>query len=133
MRGKSRRSPHFPERCEERKKRGPSSPSPQKGFSTVHVRTTNARRNKHVCSFFPGILQILVLFFSLFIYLAFVNLAISTTFLRCMCAACCWPGYFPLVTSSGCTRQGTGERVVQPTMYPRATQEPVYTCRYTVR
>lgn len=34
--------------------RGSPSPPLWKRFSTVHVRTTNARRNKHVCSFFSG-------------------------------------------------------------------------------
>lgn len=115
--------------------RGSPSPPLWKRFSTVHVRTTNARRNKHVCFFFSGNSpDSLSISLPLSIHLAYARVRqprnfyhISTLHVR-RCCCCCWPGYFPLVTSSGCTRQGTGERVVQPTMYPRATQEPVYTC-----
>lgn len=91
MRGKSRRSLHFPDASPSAARSGrrdpPSAPL-WKRFSTVHVRTTNASRNKHVCSFFsrnsPDSLSIPL---SLSIYLAYTRSSTSQ-FLLHFYAAC---------------------------------------------
>lgn len=131
LRGKSRRSPRFPDAFNERRLALGSREGTEEEISSssssreesprplTYVRTTNARRNKHVCSFFFSPPEFPSFSYPLSLSLtrtrAFVNLAISTTFMCCWWWCCCCPGYFPLVTSSGCTRRekgglGGGER-----------------------